>query len=205
MAEVKISELTSATTPLAGTETVPIVQGGVTKKVSVSNFGGAAVNPTSGRIPFNNSGVFANTSLSIDSVSGFPSLTADYSVFQVTDPLDFNSSILSLDALNGYYSIGRASANSGGVTASKGAAFGFFEFILNSQFGTNGNGLIKCSGITGDMLIGNGPSRSIGTSDYNDAMHVGTSMISTGSTTSITRWLKVITEGGTTYRIPLYT
>lgn len=41
MAEVKISELTSATTPLAGTETVPIVQGGVTKKVAVSNFGGS--------------------------------------------------------------------------------------------------------------------------------------------------------------------
>jgi hypothetical protein len=41
MAEVKISELTSATTPLAGTEVVPIVQGGVTKKVAVSNFGGS--------------------------------------------------------------------------------------------------------------------------------------------------------------------
>ena len=41
MAEVKISALTSATTPLAGTETVPIVQGGVTKKVAVSNIGSA--------------------------------------------------------------------------------------------------------------------------------------------------------------------
>lgn len=41
MAEVKISDLTSATTPLAGTEVVPIVQGGVTKKVAVSNFGGS--------------------------------------------------------------------------------------------------------------------------------------------------------------------
>jgi hypothetical protein len=40
MAEVKISELTSATTPLAGTETVPIVQGGVTKKVAFSEFAG---------------------------------------------------------------------------------------------------------------------------------------------------------------------
>lgn len=40
MAEVKISELTSATTPLAGTEIVPIVQGGITKKVAVSNIGG---------------------------------------------------------------------------------------------------------------------------------------------------------------------
>ena len=37
MANSKISALTSATTPLAGTETVPIVQSGVTDQVSVAN------------------------------------------------------------------------------------------------------------------------------------------------------------------------
>ena len=37
MANSKISALTSATTPLAGTETLPVVQGGVTKQVSVAN------------------------------------------------------------------------------------------------------------------------------------------------------------------------
>jgi len=37
MANSKISALTSATTPLAGTETLPIVQSGVTKQVSVAN------------------------------------------------------------------------------------------------------------------------------------------------------------------------
>jgi hypothetical protein len=37
MADTKISALTAATTPLAGTEVLPIVQGGVTKKVSVDN------------------------------------------------------------------------------------------------------------------------------------------------------------------------
>jgi len=37
MADKKISQLTSATTPLAGTETLPIVQGGSTVKVSVDN------------------------------------------------------------------------------------------------------------------------------------------------------------------------
>jgi hypothetical protein len=67
MAEVKISALTSATTPLAGTEVVPIVQGGVTKKVAVSNFGGAAVNPTSTYIPYNNSGTFADSGLNYSS------------------------------------------------------------------------------------------------------------------------------------------
>jgi len=37
MADQKISQLTGATTPLAGTEVLPIVQSGVTKQVSVAN------------------------------------------------------------------------------------------------------------------------------------------------------------------------
>jgi len=46
MADKKISELTSATLPLAGTEVVPIVQSGVTKKVAVSNFGSTVPDAT---------------------------------------------------------------------------------------------------------------------------------------------------------------
>ena len=37
MADKKISQLTAGTTPLAGTEVLPIVQGGTTKNVSVNN------------------------------------------------------------------------------------------------------------------------------------------------------------------------
>jgi hypothetical protein len=37
MADLKISQLTAATTPLAGTEEIPLVQSGVTKKVSVAD------------------------------------------------------------------------------------------------------------------------------------------------------------------------
>lgn len=37
MADTKISALTAATTPLAGTEVLPIVQSGVTKQVSIAN------------------------------------------------------------------------------------------------------------------------------------------------------------------------
>ena len=48
MPNTKISALTSATTPLAGTETVPIVQSGATKQVTVANFtAGRAVAATS--------------------------------------------------------------------------------------------------------------------------------------------------------------
>lgn len=47
MADKKISALTGATTPLAGTEVLPIVQSGVTKQVSVANLtAGRAVSAT---------------------------------------------------------------------------------------------------------------------------------------------------------------
>jgi hypothetical protein len=47
MADLKISALTAATTPLAGTEVLPIVQGGVTTKVAVSDLtAGRAVSAT---------------------------------------------------------------------------------------------------------------------------------------------------------------
>jgi hypothetical protein len=48
MANTKISALTSAITPVAGTETLPIVQGGVTKQVSIANLtAGRAVSAAS--------------------------------------------------------------------------------------------------------------------------------------------------------------
>jgi hypothetical protein len=47
MANSKISALPSATTPLAGTEVLPIVQGGITEQVSVANLtAGRAVSAT---------------------------------------------------------------------------------------------------------------------------------------------------------------
>lgn len=49
MADLKISQLTGATTPLAGTEVLPIVQGGSTKQVSVANLtAGRAVGSAGG-------------------------------------------------------------------------------------------------------------------------------------------------------------
>lgn len=68
-AQVSISNLPSATTPLAGTEVLPIVQGGVTKKVPASALSGTGV---AGVSSFNSrTGAVAPTS-------------GDYSVGQVT-------------------------------------------------------------------------------------------------------------------------
>jgi len=55
MANTTISALPSATTPLAGTEVVPIVQSGVTKKVAVSAIGGS-VTSVSVATPVTNTG-----------------------------------------------------------------------------------------------------------------------------------------------------
>lgn len=47
MADTKISALPASTTPLAGTEVLPIVQGGVTRQVSVANLtAGRAISAT---------------------------------------------------------------------------------------------------------------------------------------------------------------
>lgn len=67
-AQIAISGLPSATTPLAGTEVVPIVQGGVTRKVAVSFIGGSAITwPTSGNLVVSNS---TNTPASLAPVNG---------------------------------------------------------------------------------------------------------------------------------------
>ena len=53
MADVKISQLPAATTPLTGTEIVPLVQSGVTKQVASGTFvqsGGALGTPSSGTL-----------------------------------------------------------------------------------------------------------------------------------------------------------
>jgi hypothetical protein len=70
MADLKISQLTGATTPLAGTEVLPIVQSSSTKKVSVANL-------TSGRstgvldLTINDSNAGANYTASRNGATGF--------------------------------------------------------------------------------------------------------------------------------------
>jgi hypothetical protein len=63
MADVKISGLPASTTPLAGTEVLPVVQGGQTRQVSVSNLTlGRTVNATT----FNASGLTASQAVFTD-------------------------------------------------------------------------------------------------------------------------------------------
>ena len=71
MADVKISGLPNATTPVAGTEVLPIVQGGQTRQVSINNLtAGKSVTansfiPTSATVPTNGMFLGAANSVSI--------------------------------------------------------------------------------------------------------------------------------------------
>jgi hypothetical protein len=72
MANSKISALTSATTPLAGTETLPIVQSSTTKQVSVANL-------TAGR---------AVSTLSVSTTAGYTFRGADFTNYEVMRVID---------------------------------------------------------------------------------------------------------------------
>jgi hypothetical protein len=74
MADLKISQLNPATTPLAGTEVLPIVQGGATVKVSVANL-------TAGRVISANGVTFPATA----SASSDPNTLDDYEEGEITD------------------------------------------------------------------------------------------------------------------------
>lgn len=71
MADVKISGLPASTTPVAGSEVLPIVQGGVTKKVSIDNLtagksvSGTSFVPTGSTVPTNGMFLGAANSVSI--------------------------------------------------------------------------------------------------------------------------------------------
>ena len=68
MADKKISALTGATTPLAGTEVLPIVQGGSTVKVSVANLtAGRAVNASTVTASGQVSGNYVTSSGNVES------------------------------------------------------------------------------------------------------------------------------------------
>jgi hypothetical protein len=74
MADVKISGLPASTTPLAGTEVLPVVQGGATKQVSVANLtAGRAVSAaslalTTTPLPATSGGTGTSTALTTGSV-----------------------------------------------------------------------------------------------------------------------------------------
>lgn len=97
MADVKISQLPAATTPLAGTEEVPLVQGGTTKKATVDDIAAAAgaVTSVTGTAPVVSSGG------STPAISMAAATTSVNGYLTSTDWNTFNNKIGTLTSTDG--------------------------------------------------------------------------------------------------------
>jgi len=133
MANSKISALTSATTPLAGTETLPIVQSSTTKQVSVDNLtAGRAVSATS--IKFGSGAVLSSYEEGIFT----PTLIGTTTNPTVTYSLQrgIYTKVGRIVTVSVYMGWSALSGGSGNI------AFGGLPFTIESTVGTNFAGSI---------------------------------------------------------------
>lgn len=184
MADTKISALPASTTPLAGTEVLPIVQGGVTRQVSVANLtAGRAVSVASltastGNIVIGTSG--QGIDFSATPGTGTSELLADYEEGDFTPAITASSGTITSFTLGvcNYTKVGRMVTVNFSVTITNaGTASGSLDVPLPF---TNGaaiaNGTGRENALTGSQLqtrvVASGTSMNIQT--YANATAIGT-------------------------------
>lgn len=140
MSNNKISALISATTPLAGTETLPIVQSGATTKVSVANLtAGRAVSAaslalTTSPLPATSGGTGSNSAFIANGI-GYASTTT---TFVTGSGLSFDGTNFfvgnnSLSFGGGYTNITASGSSGGSVWVANAANTGQAFFAINSN------------------------------------------------------------------------
>ena len=163
-----------------------------------------AINPTSTYLPYNNGGVFADSSLRVipDTIygTGIP-----FGIYNVGNPAFGGGQNLYIDDNNALYSFGRAQVNNfGGADAVAGLAINNGTAIIGCNMGNSNDGVFRASSNEGVILIGLNTTYSIGVNTALNTMRIGSGLTTTGTHTIIARWLKVNDQSGTAYYIPLY-
>jgi hypothetical protein len=143
MADTKISALTAATTPLAGTEVLPLVQSGVTKKVAVSAMFGSNV------YTFLNTPTSANLAAAVTGETGSGALV--FATSPTIDTPTSNGSGGLASRIHTFYSAGYAqevvSVNAGDVQGWNGnGAVMFVAKINGNGRSINAGGTINALG-----------------------------------------------------------
>lgn len=146
MADTKISGLPASTTPLAGTEVLPIVQSGVTKQVSVANLtAGRALSATELTLTTGNLIVASGQGIDFSATSGTGTseLLADYEEGDWT-PTYYGASSVGVTTYTSqtgrYTKVGRAVTVSfqvgvSAVTGTGDIRIGGFPFASNASIG----------------------------------------------------------------------
>ncbi len=170
MADLKISQLTGATTPLAGTEVLPLVQSSTTKQISVANLtAGRAISAT--QLTLTTGSVIVASGQGIDFSAtpgtGTSELFADYEEGTWT-PVDGSGAGLSFTGASGYYTkVGRtvtvvftlvypatASASAARIGGLPFTAANTNNGFNNGTFNTNNSGQnVQPSIIANDVLF----------------------------------------------------
>lgn len=199
MADKKISALTAATTPLAGTEVLPIVQSGATVKATVANIVGAGTSPGS----FTSiTGTQASSITYADSAYG-----AGLTVTNSSNTAASQAKVYVVNNAGDYFSLGRNSAalGSSSVLFSTGAYP--IDFYTNTNYVAsftsagnlslaNGNLVIATSGKGIDFSATAGTGTSELLADYEEGTWTPTITAAIGSYTTVTSQAGTYTKVG---------
>lgn len=149
MADTKISALPASTTPLAGTEVLPIVQGGSTVKVSVANLtagraiSATAVTASTGNFIVGTSG--QGIDFSATPGTGTSELLSDYEEGTWTPTVETLTVVGDFSSTGTYTKIGRivevrgTVVGSVSIAAGANATFGGLPFAAAPSFGIGMN------------------------------------------------------------------
>ena len=165
MSDKKISELPSASTPLAGTEAVPIVQGGITEQVSVANLTDGRDVSAKSLIVSDNS---ANAALRITQIGAGNALLVEDSANPDATPFVINNSgaaLVGVDATRTLFTAytpslqveGTTSSTfSQSITANINTSASPVMFFAKSRGTTNGSNTIVSANDTLGVISFNG-------------------------------------------------
>ena len=171
MADVKISALPASTTPLAGTEVLPIVQSSTTRQVSVANLtAGRAVSALS--IATTTGATFATTSGSVGIGTSSPSYTLDVlnsaSATLTTRIKNSNASGLSGILFDN-------NSSTAGASVAFNSSTNLFEFWTNSDNGFRWGYAGSSSSFTERMRLDASGNLGIGTTSQNERLRLNSS------------------------------